>query len=126
MVLKKLAKFHAATVVMKQNDDTVFSSLMESTNASEEETPLSFFFSVSMMETLETIKNVPELEKYFNRLEAFDVIEQERKIFRRSADEKFHVLNHGDLWLNNIFLRSNGEGEPEAVMVRHFILHSMM
>lgn len=84
----------------------------------DEMTPIAFFFTVSMQETLQTMRETPELQKYAEQLEDFDIVDRERKIFRRSAGEAVHVLNHGDMWINNVFFSFNEKNEPnDAILV---------
>ena len=57
---------------------------------------LEFFFTVSFQATLEAIRTVPELQEYLPKLEKFEAFERQKKVFDRSSDDKFHVLNHGE------------------------------
>lgn len=101
LVLEKLAKYHAATASINSKNPKQMEQYMSSAIDSEEMTPVAFFFTVSMQETLETIRNTPELAEFLEKLENFDIIKREKNVFTRSADDKFHVLNHGDLWVNS-------------------------
>jgi Ecdysteroid kinase-like family len=88
-----------------------------------EDTPLSFFFMVSMQETLQTLRETPDLQQYVPLLENFDIVEREREVFKRKQDEEFHVLNHGDLWINNIFFSYNECDEPINAMLVRIVNH---
>lgn len=118
LVLKKLAKFHAGSAAMHESNPELMKMHLKSQFNDDETSPLAFFFTVSLQETLETIKNTPELQRFVPLLESFDIIEREKNVFSRNSDEMFRVLNHGDLWINNIFFSSNALGEPvDALLV---------
>lgn len=112
VVVEKLAKFHALSAVIHNENPKTMDHHQSSVIASEEMTPIAFYFTVSMQETTETVRNTPELKHFVEALEKFDIVEREKKVFTRSDDDTFHVLNHGDLWINNIFFAFNEEGEP--------------
>lgn len=40
--------------------------------------------------------------------------------FKHDADE-FCVLNHGDLWVNNVMLKNNKDGKPSDVILVRYI-----
>lgn len=118
VVLEKLAKFHAASAALHAKDPKTMEFHQNTVMDVEEMTPISFFYMASMQETLGTIQGVPELQRFAERLESFDIIAREKNVLSRSDDDKFRVLNHGDLWINNIFFAYNERAEPvDALLV---------
>lgn len=111
LVLEKIAKFHAASAVLHEKDASSMDLYQASAVDGDDMTPLTFFFSVSMQETLETIRNSPELQQWLPLLENYDIVGEEKKVFTRKDTDRLHVCNHGDLWINNIFFKSNDKGE---------------
>lgn len=69
------------------------------------EGPLNFFYRNSVAELVKALKAHPTEQntKYIKQLENFgdNVIEREKQVLSRN-DNDFNVLNHGDLWLNNM------------------------
>ena len=75
-----------------------------------------------MHETLETVKTTPELQQFAEKLESFGatIVEREKAVFSRTSGDKFQVLCHGDLWINNLFFKFNDDREAvDAIMVRN-------
>jgi hypothetical protein len=58
----------------------------------DEMTPLTFFFTVSMQEVLETIRNSPDLQEWLSMFENYDIVAEEKKIFTRGDKDRFRVL----------------------------------
>lgn len=118
LVLEKIAKFHALSAILYEKNPSSMDFHMPSAVDGDDPTPLTFFFSVSMQETLKTIRNNPDLQQFLPLLENYDIVAQEKKVFTRSVTDRFNVLNHGDMWINNIFFKYDENREPiEAMMV---------
>lgn len=116
LVLGKLAKFHALSAAIYQNTPELMDRLMFSPHSSEEMTPLSFFFIASLQESLETIRNCDDLQEFVQFLESYDIIKEEKIVYSHSNNDRFKVLNHGDMWINNIFFKFNDKKEPTDVL----------
>ncbi|KAL7032151.1 hypothetical protein ACKWTF_007236 [Chironomus riparius] len=117
LVLAKIAKFHALTAALYQKDQSSMERHMISAHDAEEMTPLSFFFSASLQESLETIRNCDDLREYVPFLESFDIVQEEKIVYTRNDTDRFRVLNHGDLWINNIFFKFDDAKEPIDVLL---------
>lgn len=111
LVLEKIGKFHAISIV-KSAKEPVSIECYKASAVDSDESPILFFFSVSMQETLETIRNNPDLQQFLPLLEHYDIVSEEKSVFTRNETDRLHVLNHGDLWINNIFFKYNDKGEP--------------
>ncbi len=92
LVLEKIAKLHAAGMVIHQKDPE--SMLYHQINPLDgDENPLVFFFSVSMQAVLETMRSSADLQKWVSTFENYDIVGEEKKIF--AVGERLNVFNHG-------------------------------
>lgn len=116
LLLEKLAKFHAASAVLYENDPELLQYYMQGPFSGDELTPIHFFFMASMQETIRTVENTPELSQYADQLKSFSetVIERMKTILSRKPTDKIQVLNHGDMWINNVLFTSD---RKNAVLV---------
>lgn len=83
----------------------------------ENETPYHEFYRVAINEFLSSLKQTTELTPYVDYVESFsdDVVEKVKKVFSRREGE-FHVLNHGDCWMNNCLWRYDNSGNVVDVL----------
>lgn len=66
---------------------------------------------------VENVRNYGGFEAYADKFEQWDVPKLSSQWFDVAVpmDSGFQVLNHGDLWLNNLMFRSDSEGNPLEV-----------
>jgi thiamine kinase-like enzyme len=115
LVIEKLAKFHAMTAKMHERNPE---SIVHMMSPYDEETPLTFFLGASFQESMETIGGSSDLKQFVSKLENFDILQEEKEVYSRVESDRFRVLNHGDLWISNIFFKYDDQKNPvDALLV---------
>lgn len=117
MVLEKVAKYHASTAVLYQQNPEMFQYHKQS-NLTENFNPLHIFYQNTLANCIKYAKTYPPLQCYIEKLEIFQeqVVERMIDVFKRD-DQSFNVLNHGDLWVNNLMFHSDDKGEADDVLL---------
>lgn len=117
MVLEKVAKYHATTAVLYQQNPELFRYHKQS-NITENFNPLHLFYSNTVANCIKFAKTFPQLQSYVEKLEKFkeEVVQRMIDVFKRD-DQAFNVLNHGDLWINNLMFHSDDNGEADDVLL---------
>lgn len=116
MVLEKVAKFHACTALYQRNPAML--QYHKQSNITENFNPLHLFYQNTAANCIKYAKTFPQLQHYVDKLETFrsHVVEKMIDVFKRD-DQSFNVLNHGDLWVNNLMFHSDGNGEADDVLL---------
>lgn len=117
MVLQKVAKLHASTAVLYQQKPDLFKSHKQS-NITENFNLLHLFYLNASASCIKFAKTFPPLQTYVEKLEKFHqrVVEGMIDVFKRE-DESFNVLNHGDLWINNLMFHADSSGDADDVLL---------
>ncbi|KAF5293366.1 hypothetical protein FQA39_LY02851 [Lamprigera yunnana] len=115
VVLKKLAAFHASSVVLQKNNPELLNKFNRDPGS--KENILKAFLRVAQPELLRVLSNVQGLQKYIKKIPSVEKIYQ--NIYAAEAGStNFIVLNHGDFWCNNILFQYKPNGEVnDAVFV---------
>jgi hypothetical protein len=123
VLLKKLGKFHAASIILNEKEPGIFKSFNEGM----------FRDSDFIMEMFESaVERVTEIARKWNE---FESIVKKLENIRKNLKEKiyrcvkqpsdFPVLTHGDVWTNNfMFQYKNGVQSPIDVRFVSFILRA--
>uniref|UniRef100_A0A3F2YWK6 CHK domain-containing protein n=1 Tax=Anopheles epiroticus TaxID=199890 RepID=A0A3F2YWK6_9DIPT len=117
LIVQKLAKFHAATAVLGRKNRDLFNEL-GSSSFSTEGNPIHLFYTYAIDHCIDQTERVPELRQYTDSLRSFldHAIDREAKSYE--CDKAgFNVLNHGDMWLNNLLWKYDSDGAVTDVIM---------
>ncbi|XP_052890813.1 uncharacterized protein LOC128299019 [Anopheles moucheti] len=120
LIVQKLAKFHAATAVLGRKNRDLF-SVLACSSFSTEGNPVHLFYANAIQHCIDQTVQVPELNQYAEFLRSFlgQAIDRETKSYE-SDGTGFNVLNHGDMWLNNLLWKYDADGAVDDVIMVDF------
>ena len=112
MVLKKLAQFHAASVVRIERKGMFENKYLHGFVKKEVQPFSKSIFDGSAPYLLKTVKKLKDHEQYYVQLEHLLNNITDLLFDKYPLDEsEFNVLNHGDFWCNNIMFQYDEHGK---------------
>jgi Ecdysteroid kinase-like family len=117
LVLRKIGEFHAASMVLAERKPELMKLYQFGVlNTERENTFLAHFFNESLKSLTGVVAKWPGYETIAGKLETMQPNFMKRFYEHvRTDDDTIRVLNHGDLWTNNIMFQYEG-AEPKDVI----------
>lgn len=112
MVMRKLARMHAASVVIHQKDPTAYRNFDAGMFSSKYSVCNEMFvsFCKAFVDELTSWEGFEYYAEKVSKLRP-NMVKNAIKCYDH-VDGEFLVLTHGDLWINNIMFKYNEQGEP--------------
>ncbi|GJQ86762.1 hypothetical protein Trydic_g5558 [Trypoxylus dichotomus] len=109
-ILRILAGFHATSYIMLEEDPNILKDIYESGLFPDKEV-CTGWISTGYVAFKDAINRWPEFEKYRDRLTISESVFIRRCLDTMSKKEgDFIVLNHGDMWINNMMFAYSEDG----------------
>uniref|UniRef100_A0A6P4EBA2 Uncharacterized protein LOC108038353 n=1 Tax=Drosophila rhopaloa TaxID=1041015 RepID=A0A6P4EBA2_DRORH len=122
LTLEMLAKFHAASIILKQRHPELLTKCFSTHFFSRDKKAYSEVYLGMFRAFLKFINGHPNLKKsYADKLEKLrtHIMEYGARVYD-VADGELQTLNHGDCWTTNIMFQYDDEGIPRTVVAIDF------
>lgn len=110
IIIRKIAKFHACSLLLKSQESETFEEFNKGLIAEDRSGPTKFF-ELTLTDLIEEIGSWEGYDLYKNKFQKLKEIfvEQGVEVYKQE-DGEFCVLNHGDLWTNNLMFQYDETG----------------
>ncbi|GAB0098643.1 CHK domain-containing protein [Sergentomyia squamirostris] len=119
LVLEKLAKYHAASVILKTKESNLYNGLSNGFLTRNNNVAHSFL-KEQYDSLIDVVSGWSNYDYYVKKLRGIRDRFIERGTEAFDPDEDFNVLTHGDLWNNNMMFNYDNEGNPVDVIFVDF------
>ncbi|KAJ9590256.1 hypothetical protein L9F63_016619 [Diploptera punctata] len=118
LVLRKIAGYHAASVVLHEKNPKCFNNFLDNVYSTDCLDDFGPVIRTIFKNCVDMISKWPGYGTYVDTLRSLEdtIVSHIRKANERD-EAMYNVLNHGDLWINNIMFKYN-EQKQEVEDVR--------
>ncbi|GAB0089712.1 hypothetical protein DMENIID0001_043040 [Sergentomyia squamirostris] len=115
LVLKKLAKYHACSIILKKKEPNVYEPMKKAFFSRDKEDSRDFCLSLYDA-SIDLVSKWPGYQYYVNKMKEFRGKFTEKGIELCEVDQDFNVLLHGDVWTMNLMFKYDPDGNPIDVL----------
>ncbi|XP_055605524.1 uncharacterized protein LOC129753704 [Uranotaenia lowii] len=122
MALNLLAKFHAGSLKLVEEQPTIFDRYKTGMMTRETDA-FHQFFNLTFKSFADEVDSWgPEWQYYANKLKKLqlDFLEQGLRVFDHQDKDDIRVLVQGDLWTNNLLFKYDSSGKPLDIILLDF------
>ena len=116
MVMRTIAQYHAASMVLHSQNPDLFKPYMEMVGNKNAEVGMKAYFSLCVRSLRQHVEKWPGYEKHAENLQKIEPNAFEAWHGSMLRDDRaFNVPLHGDLWLNNLMFRYSEKDQLEDI-----------